>query len=356
MSEQGSLPIKAKKHFKSLDGLRGIAAIAVVVFHFMEIIAPDYRDSFIAHAYLAVDFFFCLSGFVVAYAYDDRLANIGKKTFFKRRLIRLQPLVIIGAIIGLLAFIFDPFSNLSNQFTSTQIICMLLSSALLFPYPIVPERYLNLFHYNPPTWSLFWEYIANIVYAVVLVKAPRIVLWFIFFISAGLLTWESYQTGHLASGFGGDNFWAGGIRVLFSFNMGLLLYRSKFRIGSGLPFWILALLLCLVFFVPYTDNIQPFYDPLIVIFYFPLIISLCIAGNRDKTGTERIAKWLGEISYPLYMIHYPFIWLFYSYVEKHNPSLSEMSLITGGGTLLLILIAHLVLTKIDEPIRRYLQR
>ena len=87
----------AKQHYEILDGLRGIAAVSVVVFHFMEIAVPDYSDSFIAHAYLAVDFFFCLSGFVIAYAYDSRLRQIGVGMFFKLRLIRLHPLVIVGS-------------------------------------------------------------------------------------------------------------------------------------------------------------------------------------------------------------------------------------------------------------------
>ena len=85
-----------KPHFENLDGLRGVAALAVVIFHFMEIAVPNPNNNFIAHAYLAVDFFFCLSGFVIAYAYDDKMAAIGIGQFLKRRFIRLHPLVIIG--------------------------------------------------------------------------------------------------------------------------------------------------------------------------------------------------------------------------------------------------------------------
>lgn len=104
--------LKSKPHFEILNGMRGLAAIVVVIFHFMEIIIADFSENFISHGYLAVDFFFCLSGFVVAYAYDSRIAGMGLKTFIKLRLIRLQPLVIIGSILGLLTFLFDPFNNL----------------------------------------------------------------------------------------------------------------------------------------------------------------------------------------------------------------------------------------------------
>jgi peptidoglycan/LPS O-acetylase OafA/YrhL len=104
--------LKSKPHFEILDGLRGLAAIVVVIFHFMEIIIPNFSENFISHGYLAVDFFFCLSSFVVGYAYDTRIAGMGLKTFIKLRLIRLQPLVIIGSVLGLLTFLFDPYGNL----------------------------------------------------------------------------------------------------------------------------------------------------------------------------------------------------------------------------------------------------
>jgi peptidoglycan/LPS O-acetylase OafA/YrhL len=69
--------LKTKQHFEILDGLRGVAALAVVTFHFMEIVFSDYSKNFIGHGFLAVDFFFCLSGFVIAYAYDDSIGKIG---------------------------------------------------------------------------------------------------------------------------------------------------------------------------------------------------------------------------------------------------------------------------------------
>src|SRR5438270_10757692 len=101
--------LKTKQHFEILDGLRGIAALAVVIFHFMEWIFSDYTKNFIGHGFLAVDFFFCLSGFVIGYAYDNRIEKMEVKEFFKSRLIRLHPLVILGSVLGLLGFLLDPF-------------------------------------------------------------------------------------------------------------------------------------------------------------------------------------------------------------------------------------------------------
>lgn len=354
MKEETRNTLSTKKHFNALDGLRGIAAIGVVLFHFMEIAAPDYKDNFIPHSYLAVDFFFCLSGFVIAYAYDNRLENMTRMEFFKRRLIRLHPLVVIGAIIGLLAFLFDPFSSLALSFDEKQILFMFLSGLLLVPYPAVPQRYFNLFHLNPPTWSLFWEYIANIVYALFLVRVSKRVLWGIVIISAVILCLESYRSGYLAVGFGGDNFWAGGIRLSFSFTAGVLLFRTRWAVYQRTPFWVLAIALSLVFFIPYSETISPIIDPLLVIFYFPVLIALGSGKENIGLGTKNLCKWLGDISYPLYVIHYPFIWIFMSYVETEAPPTPQVVIIIALGMLLLIVFAHVVLRWIDEPIRGYL--
>src|ERR687885_1577591 len=105
-----SMPLSTKPHFAILDGLRGVAALAIVVFHFMEWVYTDPSQNFIAHGFLAVDFFFCLSGFVIGYAYDDRIGQLGLATFFSLRLIRLHPLVVLGSVLGLLGYLFDPFA------------------------------------------------------------------------------------------------------------------------------------------------------------------------------------------------------------------------------------------------------
>ena len=90
-----------KEHFEVLDGLRGSAAILIVIFHvFNYSFGWDTPLSLMHHAYLAVDFFFGLSGFVVAYAYDDRWTRMSTFQFFRIRLIRLHPLVLIGATLG----------------------------------------------------------------------------------------------------------------------------------------------------------------------------------------------------------------------------------------------------------------
>lgn len=347
--------LKAKQHFEILDGLRGIAAVAVVVFHFMEFAVPDYHKNFIARGYLAVDFFFCLSGFVIAYAYDNRIKEIGVIKFLKLRLIRLHPLVIIGSVLGLLTFLFDPFSNLHARYNSGEITLLFLSSSLLVPYPIVPERYLNLFHLNPPTWSLFWEYIANIFYVLILFKLRNKTLKFLLMIAAFALCFESYRSGYLGVGWGGDNMVGGGIRVFYSFLAGMLVYRSNWIIKSKLGFIFISILLLIVFFIPFSDKINWIVDPIIVLLYFPFLIALG-AGACLRSPFKNICRFSGEISYPLYMTHYPFLWIFLSYVEEKKPTISQMEIIIPIAAVLLICLAYLIMIFLDIPFRKYLKK
>ncbi|HTH31258.1 MAG TPA: acyltransferase, partial [Lacibacter sp.] len=137
-------PLHSKEHFLILDGLRGIAALAIVVFHFMEWIITDFTKNFIAHGFLAVDFFFCLSGFVIAYAYDNRIEAMGIQKFFKLRFIRLHPLVVFGSVLGLLGFFLDPFANEAAATTSGMIALVFLSSVFLVPFPVMADRGFNL--------------------------------------------------------------------------------------------------------------------------------------------------------------------------------------------------------------------
>jgi len=127
-----------KEHFEVLDGLRGTAAFLIVLFHIF-----NYPFGFrpplhlMHHAYLAVDFFFGLSGFVVAYAYDDRWTRMTMLQFFRIRLIRLHPLVLIGATLGLLGYVFDPFSKAMNHTAAPLLLLAYIASLLLLPTPPV---------------------------------------------------------------------------------------------------------------------------------------------------------------------------------------------------------------------------
>lgn len=318
----------------------------------MEIVFPDPGKNFTAHSYLAVDFFFCLSGFVIAYAYDNKLETIGAVRFFKLRLIRLHPLVIIGSVLGLLTFLFDPFSNLYAAYSSGKISLMFLASCLLIPYASVHERYFNLFHFNPPTWSLFWEYIANIFYALFLFKLRNKTIWVLLLIAAIAICYEAYYSGQLSVGWGGDNFTGGGIRVFYSFLAGMLVYRTNLIIKSKLSFFLISVLLAIAFLIPFADKFNRITDSVIVLFYFPFLIALG-AGASLSSRHNNFCKFLGEISYPLYMVHYPFIWLFFSYLEAKKPTMGQLEIIIPIAVMLLMGFAWLIFIFLDMPLRKY---
>ena len=207
---------KTKQHFEILDGLRGVAALAIVIFHFMEWVFTDINTNFIGHGFLAVDFFFCLSGFVIGYAYDNRIREMGTGEFFRSRLIRLHPLVVLGSVLGLLAFLFDPFV-VPSDYSLGKLVLLFVCSIFLIPLPLMEDRAFNLFGFNAPAWSLFWEYIANIFYAFILCRMGRRTLTVFTIVAAAGICFVSYRAGNLLGGWSKDNFFDGGARVAYSF-------------------------------------------------------------------------------------------------------------------------------------------
>lgn len=354
MTEQQLNPeiLKTKQHFEILDGLRGVAAIAVVIFHFMEWVYTDPGQNFIGHGFLAVDFFFCLSGFVIGYAYDDRIGKMGVLEFFKSRIIRLHPLVISGSVLGLLAFLFDPFGGHPELYSAGKIIITFFCSLLLIPLPIIADRGLNLFSFNAPSWSLFWEYIANIVYAFVLYRIGRSYLLLLTILAAVAICFVGYRSGNLLGGWSGPTFWDGSARIAYSFLAGLLIYRSNWIIKSKLGFIGVALLLFLAFIIP-SSKWNWVSEPLIVLFYFPLLITLG-AGAILAPGLKKICLFLGKISYPLYMTHYAVLWMFGNYYLAHKPGTGQLAVIIIVSTVLLVGFAYLVMVFYDIPVRKYL--
>src|SRR5580765_6740506 len=125
---------------------------------------------------------------------------MGVFEFFKSRLIRLHPLVISGSVLGLLAFLFDPFGGHPELYSAVKIILAFICSVLLIPFPVIADRGFNLFSFNAPSWSLFWEYIANIVYAFVLCRISRGWLLWLTICSAVAICFVCYRSGNLLGG------------------------------------------------------------------------------------------------------------------------------------------------------------
>lgn len=341
-----------QKHFVILDGLRGVAAMGVVLFHFMEWVITDFSKNFIGHGYLAVDFFFCLSGFVIAYAYDERIKTIGTKNFFTARLIRLHPLVIIGSVLGLLGLLVPSFAT-PKDYALFEVLMLFICSVLLIPYPVLPDKAFNLFSLNAPAWSLFWEYVVNIGYAFWLSKIRPQAHRLFLVIAAMWLVYLGYRYGNLSGGWSKDNWEVGAARVAYSFCAGLFIYRNKLVLQNRGGFKLAALLLLVCFLMPYI-TLNWLLESVVILFIFPLIVSLG-AGTTEEKSIVQPLKWLGNISYPLYMTHYWAIWIFGDYLRSTYYSEGQLFYIVPIGMALLIGFAHIAMKFLDMPLRAYLK-
>ncbi|RZJ86011.1 MAG: acyltransferase, partial [Hymenobacter sp.] len=146
-----------KPHYTILDGLRGVAALTVVCFHLFEAFATSHVDQRINHGYLAVDFFFVLSGFVVGYAYDERWKTMATTDFLKRRFIRLHPMVVMGALIGAIMFYFQGCAawDVSKVSVPRLLLASFLNACLIPATPGFEIRGVGeMFPLNGPSWSL----------------------------------------------------------------------------------------------------------------------------------------------------------------------------------------------------------
>lgn len=345
-----------------------MAAIVVVWFHIFEAYATSHVDQIINHGYLAVDFFFMLSGFVIGYAYDNRWKTMTTGEFIKRRLIRLQPMVAIGAVIGALIFYFQGCSVWDvSQVTVISLLVATFVNVLLIPSPPGLEiRGLGeMYPLNGPSWSLFFEYIGNLLYALFIRKlSTRSLAALVILAGCGLASFSFWgPNGDICSGFAmtGTEWTGGSLRLLYSFSAGLLLFRlfKPFNIKGS--FWLCGISLAILLAMPRLGGEDAFwmnslYETVCFAVFFPLILLFGASGKITDPYTDKICRFLGRISYPLYMVHYPFIYLYYAWVKNGDLSFSEslpgaLAVVIGS-----ILLAWLCLKFYDEPVRSFLAK
>lgn len=357
-----------KPHYNVLDGLRGVAAITVVCFHIFEAFATSHLDQRINHGYLAVDFFFILSGFVIGYAYDDRWSKMSTKDFIRRRIIRLHPMVVMGAVIGAIMFYFQGCSvwDVSSVTVMALLGATLLNALLIPAMPGHEVRGLGeMFPLNGPSWSLFFEYIGNILYALIIRKfSTKILALLVFITGCGLATFAiAGPYGDICAGFSLTEieFTAGFLRVLFSFSAGLLLSRIFRPANIKGAFWICSITIVTLLALPRLGGaehlwINGLYDTICCVVIFPILVYLGASGKSTDKYTTRLCRFLGDISYPLYTVHYPFIYLYYAWV-KNNKLTFEQSL-PGAAAVVIgsIILAYICLKLYDIPVRNYLAK
>jgi peptidoglycan/LPS O-acetylase OafA/YrhL len=359
--------MSTKPHYNILDGLRGVASVIVVAFHIFESHSTSHADQMINHGYLAVDFFFLLSGFVVGYAYDDRWTRMTKKDFFKIRLIRLQPMVIMGMIVGAICFYFQDsvMWPAIHQVPVWKMLIVMLIGFTLLPVPLSMDirGWQEMHPLDGPGWSLFFEYIANILYAVVVRRFSKLALTILVFLAACALIQLAVTSpsGDLIGGWSlnPEQLRIGFTRVMYPFFAGLLLFRTARLINVNNAFLWCSLLLVIAFAMPRIGGplwMNGLYDSLSIILIFPLIIYLGASGKETGKGLSKISKFLGDISYPLYITHYPFIYIYTGWVSNHKYTIQQawpFSLLTFVSS---ILVSWVCLKFYDEPIRRWLKK
>lgn len=370
-----------KPHYELLDGLRGVAALLVLFYHIFEGLAfaegangaGDGIIHTLNHGHIAVDFFFILSGFVISYAYDDRWKKMNTWQFFKRRLIRLHPMLVMGAVIGFLAFAFVGFERWDHTTTPTGwvMIALLLTMFMIPAVPGVPYEVRGngeMFPLNGPGWSLFFEYIGNVLYALFMRRMSTMILATFTVLLGVAHAWffiadiSGYDMVGVGWTIDNVNFWGGLVRMLFPFSMGMLLARTfKPRRIKG-AFWICSIALTVLFSVPYivpggSISLNSLYEFLCIAFLFPLLVWVGACGKSSNGFIAKANRVLGEISYPLYIVHYPIMYIFYAWlIEKEIYTLQDCRAAAALVVVSSILLAFLCLKLYDEPVRRLLSK
>ena len=357
-----------KPHYDLLDGLRGVAALTVVCFHLFEAYATSHLDQRINHGYLAVDFFFILSGFVVGYAYDDRWTKMTVREFLTRRLVRLQPMVVIGALIGAVMFYTQgcPVWDVSAVPVAMLLVATLMNAFMIPATPGAEIRGVGeMYPLNGPAWSLFFEYIGNVLYALFIRRlSTRALAVLVASAGCGLAAFSVWgPLGDICVGFSltGETIVGGSLRLLFAFPAGLLLSRVFRPVRVRGAFWIGSLAVVALASVPRIGGSEHLwmngvYDALCAVVLFPLIVWIGASGKTTDRVTSRSCKFLGDISYPLSMVHYPFIYLYYAWVKNENLTFGQS--LPGAAALVAgsVALAWLCLRFYDEPVRRFLSK
>lgn len=367
----------SKKHYEILDGLRGVAALLVVFYHIFEglsFAAGGTVITTINHGYLAVDFFFILSGFVIGYAYDDRWGRtMTLGGFFKRRLIRLHPMIVMGVVLGAVTYLLQG----SVQWDGTRMplsMVMLAMLLALFMIPAVPGAPNDvrgngeMFPLNGPSWSLFFEYIGNILYGLFIHRlSTRVLRLLVVLLGIGLAWFALFDVvGYGMIGVGwtldGWNFFGGLLRMLFPFTLGMLLSRNFRPMRVRGAFWICSLVLLVLFCVPYVEgkagvSLNGLYEVFCIFLVFPFLVRLGASGSLTDGVSTRVCKFMGDISFPLYAVHYPIMYLFYAWlIDNQHYTFAEVWPQALGVFVGNVLLAYLCLKLYDEPVRRWLAR
>ncbi|MCE2574198.1 acyltransferase [Komagataeibacter sp. FNDCR2] len=340
-----------RHHYAALDGVRGFAALSVMVYHLGHWLDVP---GLAVNSGLAVDLFFCLSGYVLSLSYGGRMVGAGSLSmgqFFRRRLVRLMPVIVVATLIGA-AYVISRGRLNGTDIPHAAIFMAVVLALLNLPYPWAPHALggPQVFPLNGPQYSLFLELFINLYWWSLRRVDQR-------YLAIGMIA--SCVPLLYVTGLGGDvpaTFWSGLPRVGASFFIGVALYRlapscPAFMVHSAVFVTCMGIM-AILFLWPVE---VPRGVEMIWITVFSPLLVLSGARVRLSPGLARLSLWGGEISYPLYALHYPvFCWVngLFQAATHHRMPMVEMPLV--GITVLGVSLA--VLKGIDEPVRARLSR
>lgn len=333
-------------HVVALDGLRGFAAIAVMARHLV------LQDGLFSHGYLAVDFFFVLSGYVIGLAYEERLrSGLSFWRYMWTRIRRLWPMLLVGAVLGAMFVpLPEPEGYFAPKHPSVLVVTLL---AQVFGVPFIMSS--GAFILNFPQWSIMFELIANAAHALLRHWLTTTVIGLVTLLSGLCLIGIAFVTGSIDVGWGIENFVAGFPRVFFGFFAGLFLFRTQnlwHRRTPDINFWILGAALLLALGIPHLGILEHhgIRDVITAIVICPLLVALgAVSSTR---GTLPAA--LGVLSYPLYALHNPLIYLLHRLLEQQGVSHVHGRVI--AGSLAILIISLLMGYFVDRPLQRRRRR
>ncbi len=326
------------RHFDVLDGLRGIAASVVLLDHSIGLLLLP-GGSFVPRVNLAVVFFFMLSGFVVASAYEERLkGSMSVGEFMLRRAIRLHPLLVVGAVAGAGYFALADH----RFFAGSRWMVATVAGMSGLPSVLTPFSF-SRFPLNPPEWSLFFELVAYGAYAIVLTRLSTPWLFAAFtlaFTVHAVIDVRNALDLPLAI-----------FEALAAFSAGVLLWRlhrDRVLPRVRLPSIVLGGTVAGACFCP--RFLGPAVDLLTLALVFPCVL---IAGaNRGRGAATAFERWLGDLSFPVYILHWPILLCAGRLV---TPRLGPVAALLIGLTFA-VLVPWVVLRWVDEPLRAWLVR
>jgi peptidoglycan/LPS O-acetylase OafA/YrhL len=340
--------------FVVLDGMRGLAALCVIMDH---VVSPGLTRLFPGR-YLAVDFFFVLSGFVLTHVYAERLrARMSLWAFMKVRIIRLYPLYILGSLAGgVLAF---SLASRGLVDFPAQNAFWAFGFALLFlpcPTQFSTDIY-NVFPLDGPGWSLFFELFVNLIFALLTPRMGLRLLIMVIAVSAVPFIFVTIHFAKLDLGWNWDNFWGGFPRVIYEFFAGVLIYRLRGRIGFALPPLLAFAALLLVFMIPTPVAWRWVYDLGAGLALCPVLVAVC-AGSQVRGGLAQLSAAGGLLSYGIYILHVP-IW---KWLQAFGPDLYHgWDALSASTHYIVVVVAAIVVAALldaayDIPVRRWLSR